>query len=52
MGVREDKYIMEKVTLLLNTTCLPVLINASTKYYQNISNHTLEILAQTFIQGR
>ena len=35
--------IMEKVRVLLNTTCL--LIYASTKYYQNISNHILKDLA-------
>ena len=38
-GIRGDKKIMEKVRVLLNTTCLLVLIYASTKYYQNISNH-------------
>ena len=32
-GTRRDKKIMEKVKVLLNTTCLLVLIYASTKYY-------------------
>ena len=41
-GIREDKYIMEKVRVLLNMTCLLVFIYASTKYYQNISNHILK----------
>ena len=35
----------------MNTTCLLVLINASTKYYQNISN-ILKDLAKKLIQGR
>ena len=35
---------MEKMRALLNTTCLLVLIYASTKYYQNISNHILKDL--------
>ena len=34
-----------EVRVLLNTTCLLVLIYASTKYYQNISNHILKDLA-------
>ena len=33
---------MEKVRVPLNTTCLLVLIYASTKYYLNISNHIQE----------
>ena len=41
--------IMEKVIVLLNTTCLLVLIYASTKYYQNISNHTLKDLKKVRI---
>ena len=42
-GIRGDEYIMGKGRVLLNTTCLLVLIYASTKYYQNISNpHTQE----------
>ena len=43
-GIMGDKYIMEKVRVLLNTTCLLVLTYASTKYYQNISNHILKNL--------
>ena len=43
-GMRGDKYKMEKVTVLLNTTCLLVLIYGYTKYYQNISNHILKDL--------
>ena len=43
--IRGDKYIMEKVRVLLNTTCLLVLIYASNKYYQNISNHIHKNLA-------
>ena len=35
-----DRYIMAKVRVLLNTTCLL----ASTKYCQNISNHILKSL--------
>ena len=30
---------MERVRVLLNTTCLLLLIYASIKYYQKISNH-------------
>ena len=36
LKIRGDKYIKEKVRVLLHTTCLLVLIYASTKYYQNI----------------
>ena len=41
---------MEKVRVLLNTTCLLILIYASTKYYQNISNHILKDLEIHFCQ--
>ena len=37
--------IMDKVRVLLNTTCPLVLIYASTKYYQNIANHIHKNLA-------
>ena len=37
--LQENKYIMEKVRVLLHATCLLVLIYASTKYYKDISNH-------------
>ena len=32
-GIRGDKYIKEKVRVLLNTTCLLVFIYASIKYF-------------------
>ena len=34
-----DKYVMQKVRVLLQETRLLVLIYASTKYHQNISNN-------------
>ena len=37
--IRGDKYIMGKVIILLDTTCLLALNYASTKHYQNILNH-------------
>ena len=40
---RGHKYIMEQFIALLHTTCLPVLIYASTKYYWDISYH-LEVM--------
>ena len=43
LSIRGDKYFMEKVRVILKMMCLLVLIFASTKYYQNISNtHTQE----------
>ena len=44
-GIRGDKYIMEKVRVSLKMMCLLVLTYASTKYYQNVSNHILKSLA-------
>ena len=43
---------MEKVRVLLNTTCLLVLIYGCTKYYQNISNHKLKDLTKKLIPGQ
>ena len=44
-GISGDKYIMEKVRVFLNMTCLLVLIYAKTKHYQNISNNIQKNLA-------
>ena len=46
-GIRGDKYIIEKVRVLLNTTCLLVLIYASSTYFKpNTPEFVLEFIQE------